>query len=353
MRMMQLFQERQKLLVIVAILMVGVIILAPTLPFFTAVLEERYVAPPNLENPTIPDLPDVISELRISISHLPETVYSEDSVAVTASYTISTHTVSENTDNSFVIAETAIATIIYDDGIFAENHVLMAYNAELNVFEGIIPSQEAGKTISYFVFISVGEVSGYSGENSYYVSYTPTPYIPPPPEIQDLQDLRPPSYMINNVIRDDGVNMTWSEFLNGVVWGTIRISVTFLEGGNFVTTIQLRAINLETYTNQYFSFGRSEDDPYTWILDWDTTKVADGNYGMELRMGIIPENTGGGGGETGVTYAAMASFGFGDGVVSTYIPNEVLIVAAVVLVGIFGIMLYNKRKQMKIKKRRR
>jgi len=329
---------------------VGVLV-TPTLLPFAATGEERWVNPP-----IVPE-PPVYYNVRVYTSQLPVTVLPTDSVKVMATYTYTA--VAALRDDSFIVAETATFTgTYYLDGGPIERFFSMTL--ENDKYVGYIPAQPSGTTVKYEVSVNVDGEHGTSTQVTYQVSYVPSP-PPPDPSEEPLTGPEydiPPTFVIGDVILADNSVITWEAFKDATVWGTVHMSVTFPTGGARVTIVRLTVQRTDGgFGSGTWYWGVSETDAYTWILDWNTLSMPDGDYSVEMGFSYwtgteAPPIDGGSGGTTGVTYTAFSAFGIGgSGEIVSLIDNRIFIVAFGVVVLIVGGYIYNKKK-MNIKKRR-
>jgi hypothetical protein len=337
-------------------ILIGIAILAMLIIPSVGIYFNMNSNPDGTPTRTTPVVPSII----VSVSHSPSTVYPDDIVTITATYSLTT--LSEKSDNQFVTANDVVEGFYYINGDSTEHIIAMTLSG--GVYIGHIPAYSAGTTIRYKISFTVNGASETSQLASYLISYVPeAPKEENPTQpgfdytnMTNPQNRIPPGYMINNVILTTGENITWQEFMTAKVWGTIHMSITFLEGGNRIWAVSLLATRTDDYGSGTWYWGVSETDMYTWEFDWDTTQMSDGNYVMDLHIsywiGDTPPPAGGG--TENVMNLAYSMFAFGGLSGNISMVSDYAIIGIIFVIAVFsGCLLYfGYEKNKNVRKRK-
>jgi len=367
----QPFWNRQRYLMVLALLIVGVVLISPTLSPFTASDDDV-----NRDLPTYPKIPPPpdgedpgtgyeTGELIAHIALNTMTVYPEDSVKVFVSWEWDegfTLSYEENIDG-FVLAvdESANIYVYYTTSPtqLSPTQLTAVFGDLDRAYTATIPAQSAGTVVTVYAEVNVGGESDTSNTLSYTVSGTQDD--PPGDDPPDMEgpgwDLNP-AYTTGNAILEDGTTYTWDELQTGTVYGIVTIDLEFTSGWERVLGVTLIVDRIDGEGGGYFYWAEQEDG-VTWVLEWNTRIMEDGEYHIEIGANIwestteLPGTGGGGGGGDDYYYTAFSAFDMGgSGGSFTGFSNLDLFIISLVFAGIVGIIKYREMK-LKYKKRRR
>jgi hypothetical protein len=222
-----------------------------------------------------------------------------------------------------------------------------------------IPAQSDGTTVTYWIVVSTSGGGTETSAHRFYTVHDPPPPVTTPTTTTETETPPEPEQIIWQLtVLDHLGNDITDTIYTATIQGTIHFEVVLLSGASRVysTKLEVTGISAEASPGGYWYFSQEAED--TWILDFDTTVINNGEYLFQFVLLIYADDyVPVAGGDPDIWDMPFSSFYFGQsdegGSFLTADLLGIAVVAIVIVIIVGGITITVYRKQTKKRRGRK